>query len=109
MKLLTTLLLALIAVPAHAAPKTMSGKELQLRWADLIGETVRLRVTPARALAPARYLVSVDKTDAVMTMAPSKVWSGQRTVCAAITGQETLLDKGRTTVVGLMLTDCEEK
>lgn len=107
MKLLIATLLTLTAATAHAAPKTISGSELALRWADLIGETVSVRVTPTRALAPARYLVKVDKTDAVMIIAPGKVWAGKRTVCAAVTGQETLLDKGRTTVVGLMLTDCE--
>lgn len=109
MKLLLTALLTALSATAHAAAKgAMHGSELQVRWADLIGETVRLRVTPTRALGPARYLVSVDGTKAIMLIGPSKVWSGTRTVCAGITGPESLPDKGRTTVIGLMLNNCEE-
>lgn len=106
MKYLIAIALILSSVTAQAAPR-VSGNELGLRWADLIGETVAMKVTPVRALAPAKYLVKVDKTDAIMMIAPGKVWAGPRNVCAAIMGSETVMINGRTTMVSLMLTDCE--
>ncbi len=93
---------------ASAAPEVTSGADLALHWPELIGQTLHLRITPVRALDVARYLVKVDKASAVLLVAPGKIWSGQKLICAAVTGEETVLAAGRARVVGLMLTECDK-
>ena len=108
-RFLACLVTTLCLLPAASgAPKVTSGADLALRWPELIGQTLRLRITPVRALDVARYLVKVDKSPAVLLVAPCKIWSGPKVVCAAVTGEETVLAGGRTRLVGLMLTDCEK-
>ena len=100
------LALLLAASTAHAAPRTMTGAELALRWPELLGEVVKIQATPLQALDIARYHIKVDKTDAVMLVMPGKIWTGTKTVCAMVNGPEKMFKAGRTQVVGLMLTDC---
>lgn len=107
MKTLTmTILGLLVALPALAAT-SISGRDLAVKWPALLGETVQVRVTPVRALAAGKYHVRVDAEDAVLIMTPSKAWTGKRTVCASVFGPESIANRGKTTVVGLMLTECE--
>ena len=109
--ILSVILAALVLAggpSANAKSVVISGRELTLRWPELIGQTLHLRITPVRALDVARYLVKVDKSPAVLLVAPCKIWSGPKVVCAAVTGEETVLAGGRTRLVGLMLADCEK-
>jgi hypothetical protein len=109
MKTLFAALLALTLIcpaPATAADKPMSGQELALRWPDLIGEVVTVRVAPVRAIQPGKMLVRIDATEATV-LAVGKVWKDAQVVCATVMGTDTIADRGRTTVVALMLTTCK--
>jgi hypothetical protein len=96
------------ATAAHAdpAPKLVHGADLALRWPELIGQTIQVRATPVQALDVVRFHVKIDSTDAVMIIAPGKVWSGARQVCAMVTGPEKMHKQGRTQLIGLMWQEC---
>jgi len=102
--LLTAALIAILSMNATAAfaacgPK-MSGKVLAVQWPNLIGESVTVQAQMVKAIAPMKYLIKVDSLDA--TLMVSKPWQGKRSVCVTVMGSDTIADKGRTTVVGLM-------
>lgn len=108
--LLTIALTAILSLNATAAfaacgPK-MSGKELAVRWPNLIGESVNVQAQMVRAIAPMKYLININGTDA--TVMTSKAWQGKRNACVTVMGSETIADKGRTQVISLIMSNDAE-
>ena len=91
---------------AVASPTVLSGRELDLRWPQLLGKTVHVRMVLVRALDVTRYHGKVDASDVVVVVPPGKAWTDKREVCATVLGRDSLSQRGRTTVVGLLWTPC---